>query len=183
MKIIYKVITFIILIISFSLAMKNPSAVYCEEMGYTFEIEETPEGQRGLCVFPDNSKVSAWEFLRGEVGQEYNYCTQQGYESRTINDGIQCSSIVSSKCNVCVIDGKETEVTELMGLDFSTDFSGEEVPNLDSSNNENPTNNLGETNNPETNNYSENSKLKWGIIIGLGIIILIFLFLILRKRI
>jgi len=97
---------------SHCLGIRNPSAVYCHEMGY----EYVPEG---ICKLPDGSEVAAWEFLRGEVGQEYSYCAEQGYEIKTIGDSKKCSSIYSYNCGVCVLDsGEEVEVTELMGLDF-----------------------------------------------------------------
>lgn len=103
-----------------TLAMLNPSAVYCEELGYNYVTESTPEGQRGLCELPNGEAVSAWDFLKGKVAQEYSYCQQQGYEMRTVKDTETCMQFGTVECAVCVLDdGTEVEVTELMGLDFT----------------------------------------------------------------
>ncbi|HDH44498.1 MAG TPA: DUF333 domain-containing protein, partial [Thermococcus sp.] len=34
-----------------SVGIGNPSAVYCKKLGYRYVIENTPEGQRGICIF------------------------------------------------------------------------------------------------------------------------------------
>jgi Domain of unknown function (DUF333). len=110
-------------------ALKNPSAVYCEELGYEYLIEVVPGvGQRGLCVLPDNQTVDAWEFLEGKVGQEFSYCTKEGYELKTIEDNEACSGIFTYECAVCIVeDRKEVEVTELMNLSFIESVCGDET--------------------------------------------------------
>ncbi|MGB6895417.1 MAG: DUF333 domain-containing protein, partial [Dehalococcoidia bacterium] len=35
--------------------MANPATVYCEELGYEYEIVDTVEGQYGTCAFPGGS--------------------------------------------------------------------------------------------------------------------------------
>lgn len=47
----------------------NPSAVYCEEQGYTYDIRAGPEGQRGFCVFDDGSECPGWEYYQGECNE------------------------------------------------------------------------------------------------------------------
>ncbi len=102
-------------------AMVNPSAAYCEALGYEYTVESTPQGQRGLCQLPNGEAVSAWDFLKGKVAQEYSYCQQNGYEMRTVKDTETCMKFGTVECAVCVLDdGTEVEVTELMGLDFSS---------------------------------------------------------------
>lgn len=101
-------------------AMVNPAAAYCEALGYEYLIEDTPEGQRGLCQLPNGEAVDAWQFLKGKVGQEYSYCQQKGYQIKTVKDTEKCMKFGTVECAVCVLeDGTEVEVTELMGLDFS----------------------------------------------------------------
>ena len=101
-------------------AMVNPSAAYCEALGYEYTMESTPQGQRGLCVLPNGEAVSAWDFLKGKVGQEYSYCQQQGYQIKTVKDTETCMKFGTVECAVCVLDdGTEVEVTELMELDFT----------------------------------------------------------------
>jgi putative hemolysin len=33
-----------------SLSMSDPTAVYCENLGYTYEIVDGDDGQRGVCL-------------------------------------------------------------------------------------------------------------------------------------
>jgi putative hemolysin len=108
-------------------ALKNPSAVYCKELGYEYITATIPEGgQRGFCVLPDNQIVDAWDFLEGKVGQEYSYCKKKGYEIKTIEDSEVCSGIFSYECAVCILeDGTEVEVTELMNLSFIESVCGD----------------------------------------------------------
>jgi len=102
------------------MGIPNPSAVYCEELGYEYIVESTPQGEKGLCKLPNGETVSAWDFLKGKVAQEYSYCRQQGYEIKTVRDAEICSQFGTVECAVCVLeDGSEVEVTELMGLEFS----------------------------------------------------------------
>jgi len=42
-----------------TVAISNPSSVYCQEMGGTIEINNTPIGQQGLCVLPDGTEYDA----------------------------------------------------------------------------------------------------------------------------
>lgn len=50
--------------------LANPSAVYCEEQGYTYEIRNTPDGQTGFCVFDDGSECDGWDYHDGECSEE-----------------------------------------------------------------------------------------------------------------
>ena len=80
-------------------AMSNPSAVYCEEMGYNFEIQNTADGEKGICVVDNEHKFGAWEFFQGKVGKEYSYCTKHGYDIMTASDG---KSPYSKDYAVCI---------------------------------------------------------------------------------
>lgn len=103
-----------------TMGMVNPSAAYCEALGYEYFSESTPEGEMGLCRLPNGEAVDAWQFLEGKVGQEYSYCQQEGYQIKTVKDSEKCIKFGTVECAVCVLeDGTEVEVTELMGLDFS----------------------------------------------------------------
>ncbi|MEM4724390.1 MAG: DUF333 domain-containing protein [Candidatus Hadarchaeum sp.] len=98
----------------------NPAAVYCEALGYKYVVQSTPQGERGMCQLPSGELVCAWQFLQGKVAQEYSYCRQQGYEIKVAESWETCSRFALRECAVCVLpDGREIEVTELMGLDFS----------------------------------------------------------------
>lgn len=47
--------------------LANPSAVYCEEQGHTYEIRTAADGsQSGVCVFSDGTECDGWAYYRGE---------------------------------------------------------------------------------------------------------------------
>jgi putative hemolysin len=114
---------------SASASLIDPSFVYCTEMGYSFHIVETPEGDLGACELPDGSLVNSWWFLEGRVKEEYSYCAVQGYETKIVSDE-RCENIYSGSgnCTVCVLpDGSEAELKELMGMNFSSLVCGDGV--------------------------------------------------------
>ena len=65
----------------------DPAAVYCTELGYEYKIIKADAGEYGVCVFPDNTGCSAWDFLKGSCGEKHSYCAKQGYESIIKTDG------------------------------------------------------------------------------------------------
>jgi putative hemolysin len=60
--------------------LANPSAVYCEGLGYSTENVIRNGGEDADCIFPDGSRCAAWDFLAGRCGQSFSYCEMQGYE-------------------------------------------------------------------------------------------------------
>lgn len=115
----------VLLLMPSTFAMSNPAAVYCEELGYKYEIKRTEKGDVGLCVLPNGEKVDAWDFLRGKVAKEYSYCARNGYEMKTVKDESFCMRIFSDECSVCIVDGEEVEVTDLMNLSFEETVCGD----------------------------------------------------------
>lgn len=110
---------FILSAVGLSLADVNPSAAYCNALGYTYINEKTSKGDIGICRFPDDSSCSAWNFTEGKCGQKYSYCTLHGY-------GIRAESNDWADYSVCVLsNGSEVEVTKLMGLIIITDKCGD----------------------------------------------------------
>ena len=94
--------------------MRNPSAAYCVDLGYEYETKKTPEGEYGVCKFPDGSEAMGWKFFVGQEKREYNFCAINGYGTKTVSDE-RC--VYSSKCTLCVLeDGTEKEMTSLMKL-------------------------------------------------------------------
>ena len=94
--------------------MRNPAAAYCIDLGYEHEIKKSPEGEYGVCKFPDGSEVEEWKFFAGQEKREYNFCTRSGYGTKTVSDE-RCVS--ASKCALCVLDdGTEEEAASLMKL-------------------------------------------------------------------
>jgi len=97
-----------------TVAISNPSSVYCQEMGGTIEINNTPIGQQGLCVLPDGTEYDAWRFLEGKLGQNYSWCFKNGYGIDTICDGM---SPYSQCRSVCIFpDGTTRDMGYLMGF-------------------------------------------------------------------
>ena len=101
-------------------ASPNPSAVYCQNLGYDYEINNTLDGEIGVCIFEDDVydctqtdgeeenctlvkkgiKCNAWDFLNGKCGQEYSYCEKNGYGIKTLSDG---KNPMSEEYAVCII--------------------------------------------------------------------------------
>jgi len=101
-------------------ALLNPAAIYCTSLNNTYTITTGSDGgQSGTCVLPDKKSVDAWQFLEGRVAQKYNYCGLNNYSTHPVTDANLCAGISSASCALCVLpDGKEKEVTSLMGLNF-----------------------------------------------------------------
>jgi C1A family cysteine protease len=92
----------------------DPAAAYCRDLGYTYEVVSTSEGQHGVCVLPDSSRCDAWGFLEGKCGQAYSYCAKQGYDLEIRSDG---NNPLSRQYSVCVQDQAQIgAVTGLMRL-------------------------------------------------------------------
>lgn len=46
--------------------LANPSALYCEEQGFTFEIRTREDGKQcGACVFAEDDVCNAWDYFYG----------------------------------------------------------------------------------------------------------------------
>jgi PGF-CTERM protein len=116
------VLVILFLLMSTASALRNPSAVYCEALGYEYTTFMTTYGEVGKCILPNGEAVDAWDFLRGKVALEYSYCAKEGYEAKHV-EREDCKD-----CLVCVLpDGSEVEVTELMGLSFKETTCGDGV--------------------------------------------------------
>jgi len=55
-----------LLLIPIAMALPNPSAVYCVDRGFTYEIRSSSLGQYGVCIFPNGNECGAWDFYRGD---------------------------------------------------------------------------------------------------------------------
>jgi C1A family cysteine protease len=78
----------------------NPSAAYCEKMGYTYENRVDEKGNSfGVCILPNDSVVDAWDFFRGKVATEYSYCKKMGYTTEYVRTD---SNGYISECAVCI---------------------------------------------------------------------------------
>ncbi|MDX2418704.1 MAG: DUF333 domain-containing protein [Xanthomonadales bacterium] len=108
-------------------ALKNPAAVYCEALGYEYQIVGTKKGEKGICVINPETKVDAWEFLQGKVKQEHNACGLLRGTTKIVRDPQTCKSIYSKECAVCILRNKiqTREVTRLLDLSFGKTECGD----------------------------------------------------------
>jgi hypothetical protein len=73
--------------------LPNPASVYCVDLGYQLTIVDEPEGQVGMCVFPDSTQCEEWSFYQGECGQAWapvammHNCPQPGRWAMAVWDG------------------------------------------------------------------------------------------------
>jgi len=97
-----------------NIGIPNPSAVYCQALGYQYKIVETENGgQVGICVFPDKNECRAWDFFAGKCGEKYTYCARIG--GKIVATG---SCPYARECAICLLpNGTRIPEIELMGLD------------------------------------------------------------------
>jgi putative hemolysin len=48
-------------------SLANPASVFCASMGGTVSIEDTDDGQIGLCNFADGTTIEEWAYYRAEA--------------------------------------------------------------------------------------------------------------------
>lgn len=124
-------LSLLLLIAQNALALRNPAAVYCESMGYEYVIESYSDGEFGYCQLEDGEKTDGWKFLTGEAFPEKSYCVREGHALRIVHNMSFCQEIMGEKCAACVLDdGREVEVTKLMGLSFKETICGDGVCGL-----------------------------------------------------
>ncbi len=87
-----------------ALAIPNPAAVYCTNLGYEYKIKSGPEGEYGVCILPNGEEVDDWGFFLGKTGLEYSACARLGLEPR-IEEDPACRKYLEDKCLICVGDG------------------------------------------------------------------------------
>jgi chitodextrinase/C1A family cysteine protease len=96
--------------------MKNPSAVYCETLGYEYMIKKDAEGnQIGMCRLPNGEVVNAWDFYKGKVAKEFSYPAKKGYEIETVVEKINGYVVEKMVCTRTLKGVKESlSLEELM---------------------------------------------------------------------
>ena len=78
--------------------MANPAAVYCGGLGYAMENVTRNGGEDADCIFPDESRCGQWDFLSGRCGQEFSYCSLQGYN---LGEGINIGTCQFPDGSIC----------------------------------------------------------------------------------
>lgn len=76
-----------------STELANPSAAYCIEEGYEYEIRKNPDGSEdGACVFPNGKECEGWAYYRGE-------CDENGAAGGQLaNEGGACGGAAGTIC-------------------------------------------------------------------------------------
>jgi len=85
----------------------DPAACYCHELGYDMRVEEGPLGQSGICIFPDGTECEEWAFFKGQCGQEWSFCEQQGGEIIILNSSTKYRCYFFSPCPYCILSCEE----------------------------------------------------------------------------
>ncbi|MCS7134481.1 MAG: DUF333 domain-containing protein [Candidatus Pacearchaeota archaeon] len=107
-------VVFLIFLMNYVSALPNPAAVYCTELGYEHKIEDTPFGEKGICILPNKEECEEWAFLQGRCGKKYSYCARQGYEMKIENGRVFCVVPYGKNRN------KEIPLDELLDLTKSS---------------------------------------------------------------
>ncbi|SAK55265.1 hypothetical protein AWB76_02144 [Caballeronia temeraria] len=50
--------------------LANPASVSCIQRGGTLQIVDSPQGQIGICRFPNGRQCEEWALLRGECSPD-----------------------------------------------------------------------------------------------------------------
>ncbi len=94
--------------------LANPAAVYCEKLGYNYEIINSEEGSQGICKFNIFNSCPGWAFFNGECGQKFTFCEKKGGDIEVSTNDCR----FNSKCAICITK----EGNECMEWDY---FIGE----------------------------------------------------------
>lgn len=109
------------------IGMRNPAAVYCEEMGYEYKVVKTKDGERGICVLPNGNEVDAWAFYRGECGKNFSYCAKKGWSVAPVTK----RDSFATNCTTCLLpDGSSKTVSELLNLSQKCTIKAESFSNV-----------------------------------------------------
>ncbi len=93
----------------------DPSAIYCGDLGYDYQIVDTEDGQTGVCNFPDGTQCPAWDFLNGTCGAEFSICTQSDMTQEVRHDGQNAYAMDYAVC-VDQAGAEVAPVTEIAKL-------------------------------------------------------------------
>lgn len=74
--------------------LANPSATYCVEKGYNYEIRNNEDGsQDGVCIFHNGKECEGWAYYRGE-------CDENGVIAPLLaKEGEVCGGFANIKCS------------------------------------------------------------------------------------
>jgi putative hemolysin len=83
----------------------NPASTYCEQKRGTLEVRDFADGQKGFCIFEDNSECEEWKFFRQECRMGENLC--QNFCGDGICQAVVCLAVgcpCAENADNCLID-------------------------------------------------------------------------------
>lgn len=148
-----------------ALAIPDPAAVYCQDMGGQLDTN-------GNCAFSDVT-CPEWEFYRGQCGNNYSICAKNGYQtsSKTITtDGATyqfavCTDNAGRECissdlenNLC---GSENSLSAGYKLNYK---------------------NFGNTNNQVNNLVKTGTNNIWYFALGAIVLVILLTYIYIRRK-
>jgi len=112
-----------------SFALPNPAAVYCKNLGYTYNIIKSSAGESGECIFSATEKCDEWNFLEGKCGESYSYCVRNGYDLKTVSDGKGKYSYDYAVCVPKIPYQTQRAVTDFITLNNDVNVSANTTQN------------------------------------------------------
>jgi len=165
-KIIFAIVTGMFLLAPLNaLAVPNPAAVYCQDMGGQIDVN-------GNCVFSDVT-CNDWQFYRGLCGNNHSICAKNGYQttSKTYTE-----NGATFEFAVCVDNtGRECIVDDLQNNSCGSDNSMSAGYKLNYKN-------FGNTNNQVNNLVKTGSNNIWYFALGAIVIVILLSYLYVSRR-
>lgn len=103
-------------------ALPNPAASYCEHLGYSYRIEMTASGARGIVIVAPGIEFDAMDFYRGKVGSQYAIGAKYGHETKCRSERINGYTLEYA---VCVAPGEPADSEFAIPLLSFMDMVGE----------------------------------------------------------
>ena len=90
-----------------STELPNPASTHCAQSGGTLDIKTGPEGQYGLCRFPDGSYCEEWAFFRRECkkGEQFE---KQGDSRNGVLEGLDSCGTIDQRCRAPTLMSRTT---------------------------------------------------------------------------
>jgi len=112
--------------IPISFGLKDLGEAYCEALNYTFKIEKTELGEKGVCILPNNQAVDAWAFYEGKEGKGYDYCSLINSSLVIVKDREICRGV--NECVACEFsNGTKVPVMVLLNISLKEEVCGDGI--------------------------------------------------------
>ena len=109
-----------------SFGFKDLGEAYCKALNYSFKIEKTELGERGVCVLPNNEVVDAWAFYEGKEGKGYDYCSLINSSLVIIRDREICGEV--GECIGCEFPNEtKASLIALLNISLKEEVCGDNI--------------------------------------------------------